>query len=182
MLDLQLRAMGKQTTTKEVTIRKVPLGGSHETDRTIERWIKDISDLHRSKPPPSVLYTKPMPDIDSLMQEWPSAVESLLRCGSSDGGSGLPNADFECDTLTFVDLICAVCDIPVYKSRIQSLHVLFTLYSAFRNSHHFGSSLLPDTTTSTTASEDAAIGTTATSSTIGERGVLGGRRRAVNTK
>ena len=126
-----------------------------------------------------------MPDIDSLMQEWPSAVESLLRCGSSsDGGSGLPNADFECDTLTFVDLICAVCDIPVYKSRIQSLHVLFTLYSAFRNSHHFGSSLLPDTTTSTTASEAAAaIGTTVTStSTIGERGVLGGRRRAVNTK
>ena len=48
---------GKQTTTKEVTIRKVPLGG-HETDKTIDRWIKDISDLHRSKPPPSVLYTK----------------------------------------------------------------------------------------------------------------------------
>jgi hypothetical protein len=28
-------------------------------------------------------------------------------------------------------------DIPVYKSRIQSLHVLFTLYSAFKNSQHF---------------------------------------------
>lgn len=28
-------------------------------------------------------------------------------------------------------------DIPVYKSRVQSLHVLFTLYSVFKNSAHF---------------------------------------------
>ena len=77
---------------------------------------------------------KPMPDIDSLMAEWPMAVETLLST------SGLPNADFECDVLTFVDLVCAVCDIPVYKSRIQSLHVLFTLYSAFKHSQHFGAS------------------------------------------
>ena len=146
--------MGKQTSTKEVTIRKVPLplGGlrGHETDKAIERWIKDISDLHRSKPPPSVLYSKPMPDIDSLMQEWPLAVENILRghdsgrrdglpgnsVPSSEANYGLPTADFECDILTFVDLVCGVCDIPIYKSRIQSLHVLFMLYSAFKHSHH----------------------------------------------
>jgi len=28
----------------------------------------------------------------------------------------------------------AVLDIPVYKSRIQSLHALFSLYAAFKNS------------------------------------------------
>ena len=27
--------------------------------------------------------------------------------------------------------------IPVYKSRIQSLHVFFSLYSAFKHSQHF---------------------------------------------
>ena len=34
----------------------------------MEKWILDISDLHRSKPNPSVHYSKPMPDIDNLMQ------------------------------------------------------------------------------------------------------------------
>ena len=41
------------------------------------------------------------------------------------------------DIKTYVDLVCAVCDIPVYKSRIQSLHVLFSLYAAFKSSPHF---------------------------------------------
>ena len=31
----------------------------------------------------------------------------------------------------------AIMDIPIYKSRVNSLHVLFTLYSEFRNSVHF---------------------------------------------
>ncbi len=35
-------------------------------------------------------------------------------------------------TSTFV--ISAILDIPVHKSRVQSLHVLFTLYSEFKNS------------------------------------------------
>ena len=34
----------------------------------IDKWVRDISDLHRSKPNPSVHYTKPMPDLDDLMQ------------------------------------------------------------------------------------------------------------------
>ena len=33
--------------------------------------------------------------------------------------------------------VSATMDIPVYKSRVQSLHVLFTLYSVFKNSAHF---------------------------------------------
>jgi intraflagellar transport protein 46 len=51
--------------------------------------------------------------------------------------SGIPTADFDCDISTYVDICCALLDIPVYKSRIQSLHVLFSLYSAFKNSQHF---------------------------------------------
>jgi len=31
-------------------------------------------------------------------------------------------------------LLVALLDIPVYKSRVQSLHVLFTLYAEFKNS------------------------------------------------
>lgn len=31
-------------------------------------------------------------------------------------------------------LLLAILDIPVYKSRIQPLHLLFSLYSEFKNS------------------------------------------------
>ena len=73
-----------------------------------------------------------MPDLDQLMQEWPPEVEAILK------RVGLPNPAFESiDTYTYVDLICALMDIPVYKSRIHSLHVLFSLYSVFKQSQHF---------------------------------------------
>ena len=31
--------------------------------------------------------------------------------------------------------VTAILDIPIYKSKVQSLHVLFSLYSEFKNSH-----------------------------------------------
>jgi len=74
----------------------------------------------------------------------------------------LPTADIDCDLADYVDIICGklvhcmflafsslmlllvlvmtvhvpsgILDIPVYKNRIHSLHVLFTLYSEFKNS------------------------------------------------
>ena len=65
------------------------------------------------------------------MQEWPPQVEDMLR------ETGIPTADFECDVSTYVDIICTLLDIPVHKSRIQSLHVFFSLFSAFKHSQHF---------------------------------------------
>ena len=58
--------------------------------------------------------SKPMPDIDSLMQEWPSQVEDMFK------DTGIPTADFDCDVSSYVDVICALLDIPVHKSRIQA--------------------------------------------------------------
>jgi intraflagellar transport protein 46 len=42
-----------------------------------------------------------MPDIDSLMQEWPANVEQQLR------ETGLPIADLDCDLPQYVDIICS---------------------------------------------------------------------------
>jgi hypothetical protein len=67
VLELQLRAISKQSSAKSVQIRKIDSGDKN--GKEIDKWIKDISDLHRSKPPPTVHYTKQMPDIDRLMQE-----------------------------------------------------------------------------------------------------------------
>ena len=84
VLELQLRAISKQSSAKSVQIRKIDSG--EKSAKEIDKWIKDISDLHRSKPPPTVHYTKPMPDIDRLMQEWPPEVEEMLK------ETGIPTA------------------------------------------------------------------------------------------
>ena len=84
VLELQLRAISKQSSAKSVQIRKIDSG--EKSAKEIDKWIKDISDLHRSKPPPTVHYTKPMPDVDRLMQEWPPEVEEMLK------ETGIPTA------------------------------------------------------------------------------------------
>ncbi len=66
-----------------------------------------------------------------VFQEWPPEVEEAFKT------IGLPTAEFDCDLGTFADVCCSLLDIPVHKSRVQSLHVLFSLYSAFKNSQHF---------------------------------------------
>ncbi|XP_064617466.1 intraflagellar transport protein 46 homolog isoform X2 [Liolophura sinensis] len=135
VLDLQLRAMSKQTTSKQLVVKS--LEDAEKQPKAIENWIENIRELHRSKPPPNVHYSKNMPDIDNLMQEWPPEFEELLK------EVGLPTADLDCDLGQYVDMICAILDIPIHKAtaqhneKIQALHVLFTLYSEFKNSQHF---------------------------------------------
>lgn len=131
VLDLQLRAISKQTSHKAMVVRS--LENAEKNPKAVENWITSISDLHRSKPPPTVHYQRNMPDVDSLMQEWPGDFEELLK------ETGLPTAELDCDLAQYVDIICSILDIPVYKNRVQSLHVLFTLYGEFKNSQHFKS-------------------------------------------
>ena len=42
-----------------------------------------------------------MPDIDYLMQEWPSEFEGVLS------STHLPTADLDCDLATYVEIICS---------------------------------------------------------------------------
>lgn len=135
VLDLQLRAISKQSTDKKMVVKS--LDSAEKNPKQIENWIESIRELHRSKPPPNVHYSKNMPDIDTLMQEWPAEFEDVLR------EVGLPTAELDCDLGQYVELVCSILDIPIYKNsqhhneKVQALHVLFTLYSEFKNSQHF---------------------------------------------
>ncbi|XP_066462232.1 intraflagellar transport protein 46 homolog isoform X2 [Eleutherodactylus coqui] len=112
-------------------IKVKSLENAEKNHKAIDAWMESISELHRSKPPANVHYTRPMPEVETLMQEWPSEFEERL------GKINLPTAELDSDLPTYIDMILAVLDIPVYKSRIQSLHILFSLYSEFKNSQHF---------------------------------------------
>jgi hypothetical protein len=60
-----------------MTIRSID--NAHKHPRKISSWISNITEVHRQKPPPTVHYSKPMPQIDTLMQEWPAEFEELLK-------------------------------------------------------------------------------------------------------
>lgn len=98
--------------------------------RAVDSWVESISALHLSKPAASVHYSRPMPDLDSLMQEWPPELEELL------GRAQLPAARLNCSLQEYVDIVCSLLDIPVYNSRVQSLHLLFSLYLESRDWQH----------------------------------------------
>lgn len=128
VLDLQLRSTSKKK-HGDLIVRSID--NAEKSPKEIDRWIKSIADLHRSKPPPQVHYSKSMPDIESLMQVWPEEFEELL------GKIKLPRATMDISLEQYIRVICAILDIPVYKNVYESLHVLFTLYLEFRSNQHF---------------------------------------------
>lgn len=122
VLDLRLRTLFKQSSSTRTIVAKTVQDANK--GKAIEKWIKDISDLHRAKPLPSVTYATPMPDIDSLMQEWPPEVEEVIQ------EHGIPSEDFECDLESYIDIACGLLDIPVSSgSRIHSVHLMLSLYT-----------------------------------------------------
>jgi len=129
VLDLQLRSISKTTGIRPMQVRSVK--DADKNPKAIDSWVESIDELRRSKPPPTVHYSKSMPDIDNLMQEWPPEVEAIIS------NLQLPTASLDVNLQTYVDLICSILDIPVHKSRVQSLHVLFSLYSAFKEMQQF---------------------------------------------
>lgn len=77
VLDLQLRALSKKSGLEPVAVRA--LENAEKNPKEILKWVASIAELRRSAPPPSVHYSRPMPEIEELMQEWPSSFEHLLR-------------------------------------------------------------------------------------------------------
>jgi intraflagellar transport protein 46 len=131
VLELQLRALSKKSHLEPTFVRSI--AEADKNPREIQKWIESVEELHRSKPPPQVRYSKPMPDVEALMQEWPEQIEALLSTIES------PSADLDLSLEEFSRVACALTGVPVHNSEIlvQSLHVLFTLYAEFRANQHF---------------------------------------------
>nr|CCA27292.1 conserved hypothetical protein [Albugo laibachii Nc14] len=128
VLDLQLRAASKKK-HGDLIVRSIE--NAEKSTMEIDRWIKSITDLHRTKPPPQVHYTKTMPDVETLMQMWPEEFEDLLTKVS------LPTSSLDLSLEQYVRIVCSILDIPMYKNIYESLHLLFTLYLEFSSNQHF---------------------------------------------
>ncbi|XP_045080416.1 intraflagellar transport protein 46 homolog [Coregonus clupeaformis] len=128
VLSLWLSENSKRHNITEVKVKSVE--NPEKNPKAIENWMESISELHRSKPPATVHYTR---QVFTL----PHCTAAALAYSVIHVKVSLPTADINCDLTEYIDVICGILDIPVYKSWIHSLHVLFTLYSEFKNSQHF---------------------------------------------
>jgi intraflagellar transport protein 46 len=102
----------------------------------IQNWIEQISNLHKEEISSSVNYSKPMPNIESLMQIWPENFEETLK------DIKLPDENIKLSLESYACLVCNILDIPVHKinsnkSIIEALHIFFSLYSEFKHNQHF---------------------------------------------
>ncbi|XP_046821664.1 intraflagellar transport protein 46 homolog [Vespa crabro] len=127
VLHLQLRTHCRSAgAPRQAVIKRVE--DAEKNVKAIEKWIEDMNQLHRSKHPPAVQLTKAMPDIDTLMQQWPPDVEDQLN------EAPLDFTMLDCELSRLVDIVCHLLDIPSHDGyRLESLHTLFTLYCEIRN-------------------------------------------------
>jgi len=133
VLEIMLKQISKTTNIISVPVAVRSIENADKNPQKISTWVKKIDEVHRGKPLPSVHYTKPMPDIEKLMQVWPSQFEEMLKTIQ------LPGHEIELDVKDYAKVVAALLDIPVYDKITESLHVLFTLYSEFKNNSHFQS-------------------------------------------
>ncbi|XP_068772915.1 intraflagellar transport protein 46 homolog isoform X4 [Struthio camelus] len=99
VLSLWLKENSKQhNITQQIKVKSIE--NAEKNPKAIDSWIESISELHRCKPPATVHYTRPMPDIETLMQEWLPEFEELL------GKVGLPTAEINCGLAEYIDMIC----------------------------------------------------------------------------
>lgn len=131
IVDMQIRNATKDAAILDEEVPVKLLDKADENPDEIKKWIADIKEFHKTKPAQSVHYKTQLPDVETLMQEWAPKFEEVLKIARP------PAAELDISLEKYVDICLNVLDIPVGKSRIESLHLMFTLLNEFNNSQHF---------------------------------------------
>lgn len=127
LLFLQIRAKTVILDKKNdanVVVKKIQ--NIEENGKVIDKWIKDISDLRKSKSLAVVRYEKNMPDLNNLMQEWSDEMESIIKT------DGFLKPQKNTNISEYIETVCNTFSIPVVTKKIHSLYLLFCLYTAIK--------------------------------------------------
>lgn len=133
---LELKYVQSKNVVRATPVNVDSIEGADKKPKDITRWIHSVEDLHKSRPAPSVNYTKQMPDFDQLMSELSPEMEQALK------DIQFPGEEIDMEPEYYARIVLSMLDIPVHKlannkSIVESLHVLFTLFSEFRQNQHF---------------------------------------------
>jgi len=128
---LELKYVQSKNVVRSTPLSVDSIEHADKKPKEISRWINSMQELHKTRPPQTVSYSKQMPDFDQLMSEMSPEMEYALK------DTQFPGADIDMHPNDYARIILAMLDIPVHKltnnrSLIESLHVLFTLFSEFR--------------------------------------------------
>jgi intraflagellar transport protein 46 len=102
-----------------------------KSPKALTAWLDSLEDIHRKRPPPNIRYTSIMPELETLMEAWPDAIEQAL------GSLVLPSGDLDLAFDEFCRVVCSLLEIPVRGNLVESLHCLFSLYMQFEGNQYF---------------------------------------------
>lgn len=101
--------------------------------KALDSFLESLEEIHRNRPPPVLIYTSQMPEMEELMEPWDDKFEDTLK------SCLLPTAELDISLEEYARIICALLGIPVKGNIIESLHHLFSLYAEFEANHYFQS-------------------------------------------
>lgn len=84
-----------------------------------------------------------MPDLDDLMQEWSEEMELKIK------QEGFPKPGANTTITEYIKIVCEMFQIPYTKKPIHSLHYLFCLYAAIKQTLLYQASTVNDKSNST---------------------------------
>lgn len=133
---LTMKYIQQKKTGKKIEMDIRNIENAEKNPKDIQNWIKNVGELHKDRPPATVQYSKIMPDFDELMAEWPAGVENVLR------DIPFPGPEIDLSTEDYIRAVCMMLDIPIHKTTnnkglIEACHVMFTLFSTFKENQHF---------------------------------------------
>jgi intraflagellar transport protein 46 len=81
--------------------------GADKKPKEISRWINSINELQKTRPAPTVNYTKQMPDFDQMMSELHPELEDAM--------SLMAGPEIDMQSNDYAKIILALLDVPVHK-------------------------------------------------------------------
>jgi intraflagellar transport protein 46 len=72
---LELKYVQSKNVVRSAPMDVDSIDNADKKPKEIGRWITAVQDLHKTRPPPTVNYSKAMPEFDTLMEEWPQEME-----------------------------------------------------------------------------------------------------------
>lgn len=96
---------------------------AEKNKHSLTEWVKQAAAMAQSRPAEAVAFSKPMPELEELMEQWPPEMEAALE-----------HVQLTRKTLDTVDIrhliriYCALLDIPVHGDNlVEPLHQMLSL-------------------------------------------------------
>jgi intraflagellar transport protein 46 len=102
-----------------------------DNQKIIADWLDALEEIHRTRPPTTMIYRDRMPDCVALMDPWPEEVERYLTQHL------VSFTDMDLSFEEHAKIILALLDIPDHGDLIESLHCLFSLFAEFTSNSYF---------------------------------------------